>query len=310
MSTGFITHSYCTKHLTGEDSPESPERTIAIEEQLVAAGLERAFERIEDDFKASEEDVLRAHDSEYLERLKTLIPALKDKIGHLSQDTFVSQFSFDAALASAGCVIDATRRVLGEQLDNAFCCIRPPGHHANRHGASGFCIFNNVAIAALYALEVLGVKRIAILDIDAHHGDGTEDILKNRPNVQLFSLFQEGIFPHVGQASCATNTHNTALQAGDTGQKAFEVIHDKWVPALRKFKPDLIFISAGFDAHNDEMMADLAFTDKDYASITRLIDHVAHEVCNGRIVSVLEGGYNPRTLARSVLAHIRTLAHV
>ncbi len=310
MPTGFITHNYCSKHLTGKDSPESPVRTAAVEDQLMASGLEGAFERIVDTFQASEKDVLRAHDADYLQRLKDVIPKNIGETAHICADTILSKYSLEAAFSSAGCVIDATKRVLSKQLSNAFCCVRPPGHHAGRHGASGFCIFNNIAIAALYALDVLKVARIAILDIDAHHGDGTEDILKNRSNIQLFSLFQEGIFPHVGHQSSAENVHNTPLQAGDTGQKACEVIRNKWIPALREFKPDLIFVAAGFDAHSDEIMADLDFSEIDYASITRLIDSVAHEVCEGRIVSVLEGGYNPRTLARSVLAHIRTLAHV
>ncbi|MBO7173350.1 MAG: histone deacetylase family protein [Burkholderiaceae bacterium] len=310
MPTGFITHTFCSKHLTGNDSPESPVRTTAVEEQLMASGLGYAFERIEDTYKASEADILRAHDADYLQRIKDVLPKKLGETAHLCADTIISHHSLEAALSSAGCVIDATKRVLSKQLANAFCCVRPPGHHAGRHGGSGFCIFNNIAIAALYALDVLKVARVAIVDFDAHHGDGTEDILKNRPGIRLFSLFQEGIFPHVGQNSSASNVVNTPLQAGDTGEKACELIRKKWIPAIREFKPDLIFVAAGFDAHSDEVMADLDFSEIDYASITRLIDSIAHEVCDGRIVSVLEGGYNPRTLARSVLAHIRTLAHV
>ena len=310
MPTGFITHTFCSKHLTGKDSPESPVRTSAVEEQLMASGLGYAFERIEDTYQASEADILRAHDADYLQRIKDVIPKKLGETAQICADTILSHHSLEAALSSAGCVIDATKRVLSKQLGNAFCCVRPPGHHAGRHGGSGFCIFNNIAIAALYALDVLKVARIAIVDFDAHHGDGTEDILKNRSTIQLFSLFQEGIFPHVGKESTASNAHNDPLQAGDTGERACQVIREKWIPAIREFKPDLIFVAAGFDAHTDEVMADLDFSEIDYASITRLIVSVAQEVCDGRIVSVLEGGYNPRSLARSVMAHIRTLAHV
>lgn len=196
------------------------------------------------------------------------------------------------------------------KLRNAFCMVRPPGHHAHRNGAGGFCIFNNVAIAALYAVEVLKLKHVVIIDFDAHHGDGTEDIVKNRKDIDFFSLFQEGIFPHVGGGFSANNIHNEALSPGATGDEACEIIRNVWEPIIQKLQPELILISAGFDAHANEVMAQLDFSDLDYAHMTRIIDDIAHAVCQGRIVSVLEGGYERRSLARSVIAHIRTLAHL
>lgn len=310
MPTGLFSHRSCFEHITDERSPESPLRIEAIEERLVASGLYQAFNHIESHRKASEADILRAHDESYFSLVKEKTPQTPGQIAYISEDTAICSGSFNAALESAGCVLDAVDQIVSGKLRNAFCMVRPPGHHAHRNGAGGFCIFNNVAIAALYAVEVLKLKHVVIIDFDAHHGDGTEDIVKNRKDIDFFSLFQEGIFPHVGGGFSANNIHNEALSPGATGDEACEIIRNVWEPIIQKLQPELILISAGFDAHANEVMAQLDFSDLDYAHMTRIIDDIAHAVCHGRIVSVLEGGYERRSLARSVVAHIRTLAHL
>lgn len=310
MSTGLFTHESCYRHLTGPMSPESPERITAIEERLVASGLEGAFKRTQTNRQARQEDLLRAHDQEYVDHVISLIPHTEGELVHISEDTVVSEKSLEAALESAGCALEAVDQVADGRLTNAFCCVRPPGHHAHHAKAEGFCIFNNVAIAALYARDVLKLKRIAVLDIDAHHGDGTEDILGGEPGIEFFSLFEKDIFPYPSEDTEHANVHKSVLKAGDRGEAACEIIRSEWEPKLREFSPELIFISAGFDAHMSDTMSGLDFTDLDYAHITRIIDDIARNVCNEKIVSVLEGGYEPRSLSRAVVAHIRTLAHL
>ena len=310
MSTGLFTHQSCYRHLTGPMSPESPNRVTAIEERLVASGLESAFTYKQTNRQALPEDLLRAHDQAYIDLVRKSIPAGAEELVHISEDTVVSGQSWVAALESAGCVLEAVDEVMAGRLTNAFCCVRPPGHHAHRASAGGFCIFNNVAIAALYAREVLNLDRIVVIDIDAHHGDGTEDILAGQKAIDFFSFFQKDIFPHPGLECKAANIHKEGLVAGDTGEAACEIIRSKWEPVIRECNPQLILISAGFDAHLSDVMTGLDFTDLDYAHITRIIDDIARSVCGEKIVSVLEGGYEPRSLSRAVIAHIRTLAHV
>lgn len=308
MTTGIFTHESCYRHLTAKNSPESPDRITAIEDRLVASGLLSAFKVIKTHRRASQKDLLRAHDADYIRLIQSKVPAREGELVQVSEDTTVSRDSFESALESAGCVLEACDRVMQGALQNAFCCVRPPGHHAHRHKAGGFCLFNNVAIAALYAQAALSCRRVAILDFDVHHGDGTENIVQGREGIEFYSIYQEGIFPHIKQDNHADNIHAYALEAGDTGDDACDIIRSEWGPRLQSFAPDLILISAGFDAHANDTMAQLDFSDLDYAHITRIIKDIAHAVCGGRLVSVLEGGYEPRSLARAVLAHVRTLA--
>ena len=310
MSTGLFTHESCYRHITGSISPDSPDRITAIEERLVASGLDSAFKHIRTERQATIEDLLRAHDQDYLDHVRSLIPQNKGELAHISEDTIVSADSWTAALESVGCVLQAVDAVVGGKLTNAFCCVRPPGHHAHRNKAEGFCILNNVAIAALYAKEVLKIDRIAVLDIDAHHGDGTENILSGIAGIDFFSFFEKDIFPYPTIENSASNIHKSALSAGDRGEEACEIIRSQWEPILRECRPHLILISAGFDAHLSDTMSGLDFSDLDYAHITRIIDDIARSICEEKIVSVLEGGYEPRSLSRAVLAHIRTLAHL
>lgn len=311
MTTGFFTHAGCYRHLTAKNSPESPERVAAIEDRLVASGLLSAFKVVRTERRVSQKDLLRAHDADYIRYVQSKVPAREGELVAISDDTTVSSNSFEAALQSAGCVLEACDQVMAGVFQNAFCCIRPPGHHAHRNKAGGFCLFNNVAIAALYAKAQLNCSRVAILDFDVHHGDGTENIVAGVDGIEFFSLYQAGIFPHVEKVSAmahAGNVYTYPLQAGDTGDRACEIIRSDWGEKLQQFKPDLLLISAGFDAHANDTMAQLDFSDLDYAHITRIIKDIATAVCHGRLVSVLEGGYEPRSLSRAVLAHVRTLA--
>lgn len=308
LGTGLLTHSLCHLHLTASDSPESPERISAVGDRLFASGLTQAFEIIETRREATREDLLRAHTAQYIDFIQSRVPPDEKQVVMISEDTGIGKYSYEAALQSAGCVLEACDRVVRGELNNAFCCIRPPGHHAHRDKAEGFCLFNNVAIGALYAREVLKLQKVAILDIDVHHGDGTEDIVKDRDDLLLCSWYQEGIFPNITKTRWPANVHARALKAGSTGDEACQIIRSEWGPVLQAFQPELIMISAGFDAHANDTMSALDFSDLDYAHITRIINDIAKTLCGAKVVSVLEGGYEPRSLSRSVVAHIRTLA--
>ena len=305
MPTGFFTHDLCQTYDQGRGNPETAARIEAIEDQMIASGLSRCVVPLPS-AQASMEDVLRAHDQSYLEELKR--SSLSDSVTMISDDTEVNKLSFEAAMKSAGAAIEAVRQVCSGTLRHAFACIRPPGHHAGRSFAHGFCLINSVACAALHALDAIGLKKVAILDIDVHRADGTEDIVKNDPRIKLFSLYQASAFPFGVPQATASNIFNTPLPEGSEGSDVLRIINEQWVPRLLDFRPDLILVSAGFDAHRDEKQAMLKLTEFDYSYLTYEIMRVARAVCGGRIVSILEGGYNIRSLARSAVAHITTLA--
>jgi acetoin utilization deacetylase AcuC-like enzyme len=216
--------------------------------------------------------------------------------------------SWSAALRAAGATLAATDAVMAGELENAFCAVRPPGHHACRDRAMGFCIFNNVAVAAKYALERHGLKRVAIVDFDVHHGNGTEDIFAGDERVLMVSFFQHPFYPYSGADSRAPNMVNLPVPAYTRGPVVRELIEQHWIPRLEAFKPEMIFISAGFDAHREDDLGQLGLVEADYAWITARVKEIANKHANGRIVSSLEGGYNLSALGRSVEAHIRVLA--
>jgi acetoin utilization deacetylase AcuC-like enzyme len=220
----------------------------------------------------------------------------------------INAHTWDAALLSAGAAIDATDAVLAGELENAFCAVRPPGHHACRDKAMGFCFFNNVAIAAKYALERHGLKRVAIVDFDVHHGNGTEDIVAGDDRILMVSFFQHPFYPHSGFDSPDDNMVNLPMPAYTKGPAVREKIEQSWIPRLEEFKPQMIFISAGFDAHREDDLGQMGLVEQDYAWITQRIKDVARRHAKGRIVSSLEGGYNLSALGRSVESHIRVLA--
>ncbi len=307
MHTGFITHTACAAHEMGSWHPERPERLSAIHDHLIAAGL--APHLVHVDAPAADLDAIaRAHDRGYIEGLRSRIP----KHGYVSvdPDTAMNPATWDAALHAAGAVLEATDRVVRGALRNAFCAVRPPGHHALRGRAMGFCFFNNVAIGALHALEAHGLARVAVIDFDVHHGNGTEDILAGDGRVLMASFFQHPFYPYTGVEDQAKNMVNVPLPAGTRGDVVRQVVDQVWAPRLEQFRPEMIFISAGFDAHREDELGQMGLVEADYVYITRRLMEIAARYARDRIVSVLEGGYNLSALARSVAAHLKTLAQL
>ncbi len=307
MHTGFITHSACLAHEMGSWHPEAPSRLTAIHDHLIAVGLLPHLVHIDAPI-ATREALLRAHARDYVEHLETRIP----KQGYVSvdPDTAMNPATWDAALRSAGAVTEAIDQVMDGRLENAFCAVRPPGHHARPAHAMGFCFFNNVAVGARHAMEVHGLKRVAVIDFDVHHGNGTEEILANDERALMVSFFQHPFYPYTGTEHPAKNMVNVPLAAGTKGDVVRQVVDEQWIPALDAFCPQLVLISAGFDAHREDDLGQMGLVEADYAYITRRLMEVADRHAQGRIVSTLEGGYNLSALARSVAAHVKTLAQL
>jgi acetoin utilization deacetylase AcuC-like enzyme len=313
-ATGYFTHKDCRLHEMGAGHPECPERLDAIEDRLLISGVGDALERREAPL-ASLSDIELAHDRMMVAALRGLSDGLTDEIqaggpthAQIDPDTAMNVHTWNAALRAAGAVIAATDSVMAGEMENAFCAVRPPGHHACHSKAMGFCFFNNVAIAAKYALERHGLKRVAIVDFDVHHGNGTEDILSGDERVLMVSFFQHPFYPFSGFDGHARNMVNLPVPAYTKGMDVRELIEMAWIPRLEEFKPQMIFISAGFDAHREDDLGQLGLVEQDYAWITQRIKDVAKRYAKGRIVSSLEGGYNLSALGRSVEAHIRVLA--
>ena len=305
MLTAYLTHPLCLKHEMGADHPECPDRIHAIEDRLIAAGLLH-FLLQEQARPASVEQLARVHSLAYIESIRAKSPG--SGLVNLDGDTLMNPYTFDAALHAAGAAVQAVDLVMTGQAENAFCNVRPPGHHAGRASASGFCIFNNVAIAAAHALEHYGLQRVAIVDFDVHHGDGTENIFHDDPRVMLCSTFRHPYFPYCGADSGNEHIINVPLAAGSTGEIFRAAVNEYWLPALQKFAPQFILISAGFDAHREDDMGGLALRDADYEWVTEQLKQLASETAERRIVSVLEGGYALNALGRSAAAHIKVLS--
>jgi acetoin utilization deacetylase AcuC-like enzyme len=304
VTIALVTHVDCAKHDMGAHHPESPARLAAIEDHLIASGVGGLLDRHEAPAaKASE--LARVHPVEYIEAIREASPARG--IVHLDPDTAMCPHTLSAALRAAGAAVQATDLVIGKRAASAFCAVRPPGHHATRARAMGFCIFNNVAVAAKHALEHHGLERVAIVDFDVHHGNGTEEIFSGDDRVVMASIFQHPFYPYSGTDDPAPNMANVPLPAGSGGDQLRAAVEEVWMPALEAHKPQMIFISAGFDAHVEDDMAMLRFTEADYAWVTKKIKDVADRYAEGRIVSVLEGGYALSALGRSVVAHLKVL---
>jgi len=305
MAVAFVTHADCLKHEMGAWHPERPERLTAIEDQLIASGVGQYLQRHEAPL-ATDEQLARVHPLEYVRAIRDAAP--HEGTVHLDPDTAMNPYSLQAALRAAGAAVHATDLVLRGEAEAAFCSVRPPGHHACRARPMGFCIFNNVAVAARHALETHGLDRVAIVDFDVHHGNGTEDIFANDPRVLMVSTFQHPFYPYSGTEDPASNMVNVPLRAG-AGSKQFRAaVSAAWLPALEGFRPQLLVVSAGFDAHAEDDMAMLSFTDQDYAWVTQQVKAVADRHADGRVVSMLEGGYALSALGRSVVQHLRVLA--
>lgn len=305
MHTSYLTHPICLKHDMGSDHPECPARIHAIEDQLIASGLLHFLDHQESP-KVTREQLLRVHSAAYIDSIFTRSPA--SGLVHLDGDTAMNPYSLDAALYAAGAAIKAVDLVIAQQAENAFCNIRPPGHHAGRDSSAGFCIFNNVAVAAAHAIEHHGLQRVAIADFDVHHGDGTETIFHDDVRVMLCSTFRHPFYPYCGADSGNEHIINVPLKAGTSGGDFRSAVTQHWLPALERFQPQLVLISAGFDAHRDDDMGGLALREADYAWVTEELKALAARHAERRIVSVLEGGYELHALGRSVMAHIKVLS--
>jgi acetoin utilization deacetylase AcuC-like enzyme len=313
-STGYFTHPDCRKHEMGPGHPECPERLDAIDDWLLATGVKDALD-VREAPLAPVGDIELAHDRMMVASIRGLSDQLVDdmnaggpRYAQIDPDTALNIHSWNAALRASGAVLSATDSVIAGEMENAFCAVRPPGHHSCHSKAMGFCIFNNVAIAARYALERHGLQRVAVVDFDVHHGNGTEDILQGDDRVLMVGIFQHPFYPHSGTNHPASNMLNVPVPAYTKGAAIRELVETLWIPRLEEFKPEMIFISAGFDAHRDDDLGQLGLVEQDYAWITQRIKDVAKRHSKGRIVSSLEGGYNLQALARSVEAHIRVLA--
>ncbi|WJF91007.1 histone deacetylase family protein [Paraburkholderia bonniea] len=305
MATAFYSHTDCLLHEMGEDHPEAPARLLAIEDQLIASRIDTLLEHVSPPL-ADEAALLRVHTQAHLDYLLTHAPV--SGYASIDADTRMNPHTWRAALRAAGAALAATDAVLAGHYDNAFCSVRPPGHHAEPARAMGFCFFNNVALAARHALDVHGLQRVAIVDFDVHHGNGTEAAFAGDPRVLMCSFFQHPFFPFTGVDHQAPNMVNIPLEARAKGMVVREAADQMWLPRLRAFKPEMIFISAGFDAHREDDLGNMSLVENDFIWLTEQVQQIAKRYASGRIVSCLEGGYNLSALGRSVVAHVRTLA--
>lgn len=302
MTTAYLTHSACGLHNMGGYHPECPQRLHAIEDQLIAAGL-LDFMRYQEAPRATRQQLGRVHDAEYIKKIVNY----QGEASYLDPDTLIMSKTPEAALRAAGAVVLATEWVADGKVQNAFCNVRPPGHHATRDQAMGFCFFNNVAVGAAHAISEFGLNRVAICDFDVHHGNGTEAIFDEDFRVMVCSSFQHPFYPFTPLNEHNPHIVNAPLPAVAKSEAFREAIEQTWLPALRRFAPQMIFISAGFDAHYEDDMSGVQLNEADYSWVTQQIMAIADESAQGRIVSTLEGGYALNALGRSVAAHVRTL---
>lgn len=306
MSIAYIYHPDCLEHEMGEGHPEQPARINAIEDRMRAAHI-FDFVRHHEAPLAKKQHLTRVHDAKYVDKVLSFSSLPDGEHSYLDPDTVVINKTPAAALRSAGAGILATDLVLGHKHKIAFCNVRPPGHHAERNGAMGFCFFNNIAVAAAHAIHDYGLRRVAIVDFDVHHGNGTENIFRNESRVLFCSTFQHPFYPFSGENVISDHIINVPMSAGTSGEKFREAVIMHWIPALTKFAPEMIFISAGFDAHAEDDMSHFRLRENDYAWVTKELLVIADKFADGRVVSMLEGGYNLSALGRSVSAHLKVL---
>ncbi len=306
MSTAYISHPDFMKHEMGRHHPECPERIAAIEDQLIQSRLDAHLKRIDPPL-ASEADITRVHSEDHLAFVKSKAPS--SGYSMIDGDTIMNPATWTVSLRAAGAAMAAVDAVMQGEVNNAFCAIRPPGHHAEPHRSMGFCVFNNVAIATRYAIEKYDLDRVAVIDFDVHHGNGTEAAFINDPHVLMCSFFQHPFYPYSGLEG-GDNMVNVPLPASTNGKIVRDMISKTWIPRLDEFKPQLIIISAGFDAHREDDLGQMGLVEDDYVWMTKQLMEVANRYCDGKIVSCLEGGYNLSALGRSVAAHLKTLAEI
>jgi acetoin utilization deacetylase AcuC-like enzyme len=312
MIATLISHPSCHLHQTPINHPECPARLDAINNQLMANGIDGLL-YYRDAVAATDEQLLRVHTQEHLQKIAAAIPG--HGIRAFADDVYLSPDTYTAARHAAGAAVMGVDMIMDGKTDAVFCNVRPPGHHAERARAMGFCIINNVAVAAAHALVHHGLQRVAIIDFDVHHGNGTQDIFMNDPRVLFCSSFQYPFYPHTNIDDVPAHIINTPLPATCRSQGFRDAISAQWLPALAQFKPQMIFISAGFDAYIDDDMSSISLVEQDYGWITQqlrtLLDESKSapldEQCRG-IVSTLEGGYDLLGLGRCAVAHIKALA--
>ena len=306
MKTAYITHPDCLKHEMTEGHPEDPQRLLAIQDQLQSQQLWdflKHFEAPSADLQA----LLRVHSQQHIDNIFQYAPKPGQPLFQLDPDTLMNTHTLSAALRAAGAGVMAVDLVMEKQIDNAFCAVRPPGHHAENNKAMGFCFFNNIAVAASCALEKYNLERIAIIDFDVHFGNGTENIFKNDPRVMICSTFEHPLYPFINHSSIPGHFINSPLKSVSDGSEFRMAVQKEWLPELEAFKPQLIFISAGFDAHWEDDISQLQLNETDYAWVTQKLTDIANKYAENRIISMLEGGYALSALGRSVEQHIRVL---
>jgi acetoin utilization deacetylase AcuC-like enzyme len=306
MNLAYISHHDCLEHQMGAHHVEVPERLGAIQDRMIASGIEMLVTHYDAPL-VEREQLLRVHDADYVDGIVAAAPKARDVLTWVDGDTAMSYGTLNAALRAAGAATLGVDLVMGEQHHAAFCAVRPPGHHAERRAAMGFCFFNNVAVGAAHAMAVHGIERIAIIDFDVHHGNGTEDIFAGDERVLFCSSFQHPFYPGTGAHSRAPNVVNVPLPARTDGAAFRAAVEATWLPRLDAFAPQLIMISAGFDGHAEDDMAHFNLREPDYAWITRALHDLAVRHAGERVVSCLEGGYNLSALGRSVSTHIDEL---
>lgn len=304
MNTAYISHPDCHAHDTGEGHPESALRLSAIDDGLISSGL-WDFIRGVDAPEVTQTQLMRVHTAKHLANMDAAMP--RQGYARLDPDTVVSPGTMKAAKRAAGAVVLAVDLLMSGEINNAFCGVRPPGHHAESNRALGFCVYNNIAVGAAHALEEHGLKKIAIVDFDVHQGNGTEDIFIGNDRVLYCSIFQHPFFPYTPPPDNSERVVSIPLKATAKSAEFRSAVNDHWLPALERFQPEMIFISAGFDAHRDDDMSYVSLTDADFKWVTELMVHMAECYASGRIVSVLEGGYELQSLARCVETHMRVL---
>ena len=302
--TAYVTHPSFLKHEMGVDHPECPARLDAITDHLIAQGY-FDFMVPYTAMEVTREQLLRAHSAHHVAEIEDSSPLSGYR--QVDPDTRMNPHTLIAARYAAGAAVLATDLVISGEVKRAFCAVRPPGHHAERDAAMGFCFFNNVAVGIRHAQRHHGFSRVALVDFDVHHGNGSEDILAGDDEVLMVSTFQHPLYPYLGDVPKGANMLNVPLLPRTRGDAMRRVVEERWLPALEAFRPEIIFISAGFDAHRNDDMASLNWVEADYAWLTARIVEVADRHAKGRIVSVLEGGYELHALARSVGAHVGVL---
>ncbi len=304
MLPAYITHADCARHEMGPQHPECPERLGAINDMLLVKGLLDYMHTYQAPL-ATMGQLAHAHSSLYVAELMDASPT--EGYHRVDPDTEMNPFTVQAALRAAGAVVQATDLVVSGEAPTAFCCVRPPGHHAERGAAMGFCFFNNIAVGIRHALTEHGIQRVALIDFDVHHGNGSEDIFRDDERVIMCSIFEQGIYPFTGENATGTNMVNVGLPSRSGSEKFREAVSTHWIPALDAFAPEIIYISAGFDGHREDDMGNLGLVEADYEWVTQQLMAVAQRHSKGRVISCLEGGYVLSPLARSAAAHVKVL---